>query len=177
MSQEAKPAPVMATDPWEDALASQIRSAFTNANLKLESFHGQPFAKLERAHYAALVEFLKAEGFDFLVDLTAVDHPKDTPRFELVAILYSFAANRRVRVHTFVEDGEAAPTLTALYAAANWLEREIFDMFGIEFVGHPNLKRILMPEDWQGHPLRKELSIVAMDQDWVKANLGIESGQ
>lgn len=167
----------MATDPWEDELAAQLRSAFTNDSLKLESFHGQPFAKLDRGDYVRAVEFLKAEGFDYLVDLTAVDYLKDVPRFEIVAILYSFGANRRVRVHTRVADGEAAPTLTRLYAAANWLEREIFDMFGIAFDGHPNLKRILMPEDWQGHPLRKDRSIVAMDQEWVQANLGIERGQ
>lgn len=177
MSQEAKPAPVMATDPWEDALSAQLRSAFTNASLKLESFHGQPFAKLEPGYYYPVVDFLKSEGFDFLVDLTAVDRPKDVLRFEIVTILYSFAANRRVRVHTFIADGSTVPTLTPLYAAANWLEREIFDMFGIAFDGHPNLKRILMPDDWQGHPLRKEQSIVAMDQAWVQANLGIESGQ
>ncbi len=167
----------MATDPWEDELASQLRSSFTDVSLKLESFHGQPFATLEPGGYVKAVEFLKAQGFDYLVDLTAVDHPKDPVRFEIVAILYSFAANRRVRVHTRVGDGEAAPTLTGLYAAANWLEREIWDMFGVAFAGHPNLKRILMPEDWQGHPLRKERSIVAMDQEWVRANLDIESGQ
>ena len=177
MSQAAKPAPVMATDPWEDDLSSHLNSAFTTAILKREAFHGQPFAEVLPQAFLPVVAFLHDQGFDYLTDLTAVDHPNLEDRFELIAILYSFEANRRVRVKTRFAEAYSPPSLTSLYAAANWLEREVFDMFGIQFAGHPNLKRILMPEDWQGHPLRKEKSIVDMDQDWVQKHLGIESGQ
>jgi NADH-quinone oxidoreductase subunit C len=94
-----------------------------------------------------------------------------------VYILYSFAKNTRVRVKTQIADGSALPTAVKIWSTANWLEREVFDMFGIRFEGHPDLKRILLPEGWKGHPLRKEYGILQQDQDWVQINLGIESGQ
>ena len=110
-----------------------------------------------------------ASGFDFLVDLTAVDYPRRSPRFDLIYILYSFAANERIAVRTEVD--EDALSIVHLFAGANWLEREVFDMFGIRFLGHPNLKRILLPEGWVGHPLRKESAIAQPDEKWVAANL------
>jgi NADH-quinone oxidoreductase subunit C len=121
------------------------------------------------------LERLKALGYDFLVDLTAVDYPTRELRFELVYLVHRFADESRIRVKAAT--GDRAPSVTAIHAGANWLEREVFDMFGIAFDGHPNLKRILLPEDWEGHPLRKDYGIVQMDNAWVQANLGIESGQ
>jgi len=82
-----------------------------------------------------------------------------------------------LRVKAQIADGEQPESATDVYLAANWLEREVFDMFGIEFAGHPNMKRILLPEDWRGFPLRKEYGITQMDNQLVKDNLGIESGQ
>jgi NADH-quinone oxidoreductase subunit C len=176
MSQDAKPAPVMATEAWEDTLSSLLHSKF--AIDKRESYRGQPFAVTTPEQFFDVVRWLRDEQrFDYLVDFTAVDYPKEEARFELVAILYSFADNRYLRIKTRIPDGYQAASLSSLYAGANWLEREIFDMFGIRFAGHPNLKRILLPEEWEGFPLRKDKSIVDMDQNWVRQNLGIESGQ
>ena len=182
MSQDAKPAPVMATEAWEDGLSDLLHSTFntadTTAILKRETFRGQAFATTAADAFHPVIAWLRdTQNFDYLVDLTAVDHPSDPLRFELVAILYSFASNRRIRIKTFFDAESKPASLTNLYEAANWLEREVFDMFGIQFEGHPNLKRILLPDDWQGHPLLKERSIVDMDQDWVQKHLGIESGQ
>ena len=101
---------------------------------------------------------------------------KNSP-IELVYTIFSYARNERLRVKSRLADGVNAPSITGVYPAANWLEREVFDMFGIRFDGHPNLKRILLPDEWQGHPLRKEYGIVQMDNDCVKSNLGIDSGQ
>ncbi len=117
------------------------------------------------------------EKFDYLADFTAVDWPKREKRFDLVANLYSFAKNERLRLKAHVGDGESAASLVTIWPVANWLEREIFDMFGIRFDGHPDLRRILLPEEWVGHPLRKDYDILTQDQAWVKENLGIESGQ
>lgn len=121
------------------------------------------------------LERLKALGYDFLVDLTAVDYPTREPRFELVYFVHRFADERRIRIK--VPTGDRAPSVVSIHPGANWLEREVFDMFGIEFEGHPNPKRILLPDEWRGYPLRKDYGIVQMDNAWVQANLGIESGQ
>jgi NADH-quinone oxidoreductase subunit C len=124
-----------------------------------------------------LLELRDAEQFDYLVDLTAVHYPERGLAFDVVYVLYSFPRNERIRVKTQLADGEAVPTAVSIWSTANWLERECYDMFGIGFEGHPDLKRILLPDGWQGHPLRKDYGIIQQDQQWVQINLGIESGQ
>jgi NADH-quinone oxidoreductase subunit C len=94
--------------------------------------------------------------FDFCSDVTAVDWPPRPERFDLVYCLYSVPHRRRVRLKVRLKDGQTAPSVTGVWPAANWFEREVFDMFGIRFDGHPDLRRILMPDDWQGHPQRKD---------------------
>src|SRR5256884_8656897 len=115
--------------------------------------------------------------FRSLSDLTAVDWPRREKRFDVVLNLYSFAKNERLRVKARAGDGEQVPSVAGVWPTANWLEREAFDMFGIIFAGHPNLTRILLPDEWQGYPLRKDYDIIEQDTSWVKENLGIESGQ
>jgi NADH-quinone oxidoreductase subunit C len=117
------------------------------------------------------------EKFDMLVDLTAVDWPKREKRFDLILILYSFAKNERLRLKAHAGENERVPSSVEIWPAANWLERECYDMFGIVFEGHPNLRRILLPDEWEGHPLRKNYDILKQDTAWVRENLGIESGQ
>jgi NADH-quinone oxidoreductase subunit C len=98
-------------------------------------------------------------AMNFLTDLTAVDMLKlrTSPRFDVMAQLYSIPNRTRLRVKAGVDDGQAVPSLVPLWNGANWMEREAFDMFGIIFEGHPALKRILLPDDWDdGHPLRKD---------------------
>jgi len=100
-----------------------------------------------------------AEGLDFdmLSDLCAVDHLGETPRFEVVYHLYSLARNHRLRVKVRVtEDAPEVHSLVELWPAADWLEREVWDLYGISFRGHPNLKRLLLYEEFEGHPLRKD---------------------
>ncbi len=96
--------------------------------------------------------------FDALLDLTAVDYwPEGRPRFQVVYQFYSYTHNVGVRLRVPVEEDAAeVPSLVDLYPSANWYEREVWDMFGIRFAGHPDLRRILMPYDWVGHPLRKD---------------------
>jgi NADH-quinone oxidoreductase subunit C len=98
--------------------------------------------------------------FTFLADITAVDvHPAE-PRFELIYILVSIAHRLRLRLKVRLAGEDArVPTLTSLWPAANWLEREVWDMFGIQFDGHPDPRRLLMPEDWDGFPLRKDYPV------------------
>ena len=90
------------------------------------------------------------EKFDLLEDYTAVDWPRREKRFDLIAILYSFPNNIRLRLKIPLAAEQSAASLVEIWPTANWLEREIFDMFGITFSGHPDLKRILLPEEWQG---------------------------
>ncbi|MGH7371900.1 MAG: NADH-quinone oxidoreductase subunit C, partial [Candidatus Methylomirabilales bacterium] len=88
------------------------------------------------------------------------------PRFEVVYNLYSISRADRIRVKVRVLDGTEVPSVTGVWPTANWHEREVFDMFGIRFAGHPDLRRILMPEDWEGHPLRKDYPVAEMPRWW-----------
>jgi NADH-quinone oxidoreductase subunit C len=117
------------------------------------------------------------EKFDWLSDLTAVDWPKREKRFDIVLNMYSMEKNERLRLKAMSSAEERVPTVQGVWATANWMEREVYDMFGVVFEGHPDLKRILLPDEWQGHPLRKDYDILTQDTAWVRENLGIESGQ
>lgn len=172
-----KPA-VMETSPWDDELAQAVRQSFPDQVLECSTYLGQKFLVARADSLVAVLEYLRLEAdFDYLVDLTAVDYPKKEERFEVVYVLYSFSRNERVRVKIPIKDGESVESAVSVYLTANWLEREVYDMFGIEFSNHPDLKRILLPEDWEGFPLRKDKDILDMDQQWVKDNIGIDSGQ
>ena len=173
-----KPPPPMAATPWESDLTRSLKAQFGDKILEFASYLGQNFLVARTEAVVPILEFLKLEqDFDYLVDLTAVDYPKREARFDVVYILYSFASNERIRVKTAVAEGTRPATATTVHLAANWLEREVFDMFGIQFEGHPDMRRILLPEEWEGHPLRKDYGILQQDQRWVQENLGIESGQ
>ena len=99
---------------------------------------------------------LKSAGFDFCSDVTASDWPQRPQRFDVVYSLYSVRDKQRIRVKVRAAEQEPVPSVAGIWPSANWLEREAYDMFGIRFTGHPDLRRILMPDDWQGHPQRKD---------------------
>ena len=173
-----KPPPTMAATPWASDLSRGVKERFGDRIAETSAYLGQNFIVAKPDAAVPILEYLKLDcDFDYLVDITAVDWPKRPVRFDLVYIVYSFPRNERVRIKTYIPDGFHPETAVGVHLTANWLEREVFDMFGIEFAGHPDMRRILLPEEWQGYPLRKENSILLQDQRWVQENLGIESGQ
>lgn len=168
----------MPVNPWEGELPDALKQAFGDAISGYFECVGQCFIEVAPSAPIPILEFLReAFDFDYLVDVTAVDYPKKPERFELIYIVYSFARNERIRIKARIAEGFKPATATTVYVTADWLEREVFDMFGIEFEGHPNMKRILLPDEWTGYPLRKDYGILQMDNRWVQENLGIESGQ
>jgi NADH-quinone oxidoreductase subunit C len=173
-----KPPATMQTTPWEDALTMRLAERFGTYVSEFSAFAGQDFLVVDNRIVHDLLLFLRdEEAFEYLVDFTAVHWPKDEQQFELVYILHSFTHNRRIRVKSRIQEGEKPQSVVSVYLTANWLEREVYDMFGIEFQAHPDLRRILMPEDWTGFPLRKDYGLQNVDQRWVQENVGIESGQ
>ena len=173
-----KPPAVMAATPWDSDLTQELKDRFGDRIVETSSYLGQDFIVCKPDAAIPVLEFLKLEAdFDYLVDVTAVDWLKRAERFDVVYILYSFSRNTRVRVKTYIAEGYKPETAVGVHLGANWLEREVFDMFGIEFAGHPDMRRILLPEEWVGYPLRKDISILQQDDRWVQENLNIESGQ
>ena len=142
------------------------------------TYAGQNYMVVDRSLIPEILQVLRnEEQFDYCVDITAVHYPAREKQFDVVWVLYSFPRNERIRVKTQIRDGESLPSSVPVWPGANWLEREVYDMFGIKFDGHPDMQRILLPEGWKGHPLRKDYGILQQDNEWVQINLGIESGQ
>lgn len=171
----ARPQPPQ-PEPLDNELVRRLRTRFGEAIGEATSDRAQAIVEVAAERLLEVCGYLKQEEkFDFLTDLTAVDWYERDKRFDVILNLYSFPHNQRLRLKVPVN--ETCPSVTAVWATANWLERECFDMFGIVFEGHPDLKRILMPDEWKGYPLRKDYDILRQDEEWVRENLGIKSGQ
>jgi len=178
----AKPAgPAKPTAPtptvWDSPMIAKFHRTYGSGITPL-TYAGQNYMVVDRSLIPDILRVLRnEEEFDYCVDITAVHYPKREKQFDVVWVLYSFARNERIRVTTQIKDGESLPSSVTIWSGANWLEREVYDMFGITFDGHPDMKRILLPDGWKGHPLRKDYGILQQDNEWVQINLGIESGQ
>ncbi len=158
--------------PTEGIVIPRLRAQFGEALKDVKVWRHETTILVEPPALVAVCRFLKDSpdlAFDLLSSVTAVDRlalPEHTPRFEVVYHLCSIPLKRRLRLKLQVEDGEPVPTVTGVWEAANWYEREVFDLFGIVFTGHPDLTRILMPDDWDGHPLRKDYAVQASPKWW-----------
>jgi NADH-quinone oxidoreductase subunit C len=149
-------------------ILARLRERAGNGVLETHDFRGDHTAVVARETILDLLTFCRDDAaleFDLLVDITAVDNLKfpgreDGPRFEVVYHLYSTVHNHRVRLKVRVEEDDAhVPTASVLWPIADWLEREVWDMFGVRFDGHPDLRRLLLYEEFVGHPLRKDYPI------------------
>jgi NADH-quinone oxidoreductase subunit C len=140
------------------ATLDKLKAAF--ANLPHSEFRGQSRVVVSKESLFDVLAWLKQAGFDLLVDVTCVDYLNyrdATDRFGLAYLLASTETNERVTVRSFLNEPDlAVPSAVPLWEGANWLEREVYDMFGITFTGHPDLRRILMPEEFEAFPLRKD---------------------
>ena len=142
-----------------EELAAHIEIKRPNDVVATEVAFGELNVTATLAGIVEFVEFLRADQncrFSTLVDITAVDHPERPARFDIVYHFLSMYRNHRIRVKVAVREDEMAPSITAVHPSANWFEREVFDMFGILFSGHPDLRRILTDYGFRGHPLRKD---------------------
>lgn len=144
--------------PAVDDVVAAVRERFGTADVSV--FRAQTRLVVPEPQSFAVLEFLKERGFDFFVDVSCVDYldyPDAKHRYGLVYLLANTATNQRLTVRVFVDDPEpTVKSVVSLWEGANWLEREVWDLFGIHFTGHPDLRRLVMPEEFSAHPLRKD---------------------
>lgn len=136
-----------------------LKERFPDSVLDSYSFREENTVIVKKDDIVDICKFLKDNpglSFDFLSDLCGVDYMGREPRFEVVYHLFSISRHHRIRLKAMVGEGENIPSVVGVWSTADWHEREAFDMYGIIFEGHPNLTRILMPDDWDGYPLRKD---------------------
>ncbi len=148
------------------AVIDSLKSNFTDTILDIKTFRNETTLLIKKEKIQESCLYLKNNfEFKFIVDITAVDYlERKTPRYEVVYYLHRFgpeySENVRIRLKVEVPEEDARVlSVTPVWSGANWLEREVYDLFGIEFVGHPDLRRILMPEDYDEHPLRKDFDV------------------
>jgi NADH-quinone oxidoreductase subunit C len=153
---------------WQDAssdpLAVAIKEELGDAIESARTFAGDLTLQIRRDAVDQVAASLKNKhAFTYLVDVCGADYPKREPRFDVVYHLYSFEANRRIRLRVMTDEATPVPTVCRVWRAANWSEREVYDMFGVRFSGHPDMTRILLWEGFNGHPLRKDFPVEGID--------------
>jgi NADH-quinone oxidoreductase subunit C len=161
------------TDAAEHPLVKKLKAKFGAAIHDASEFIGQLSVHVDGAHIVEICEHLKSDresNFNYLSDLTCVHYPdrRDAP-FEVVYNLFSIDTNERVRLK--VRTSESVDSVTGVWPSANWLEREVFDLFGVHFNNHPDLRRLLLPPDWDGHPLRKDYPLEFVENAWTAKHL------
>jgi NADH-quinone oxidoreductase subunit C len=169
---EEGPKPADASD---HPLVKKLKTRFDGAIIEAVEFVRQLSVRVEPPRILEVCDFLKRDGqtpFNYLSDLTCVHFPQRTEApFEIVYNLYSIPANERVRLKVATNADAGLESVTGVWPAANWMEREVYDLFGISFKNHPDLRRILLPPDWEGHPLRKDYPLEFVENRWTKEHL------
>lgn len=149
-----------------ERILERLRAAFPHAIEEAEEFRLDLCVRVSRSDLVRVAEFLKDDpdlSFDMLIDLFGADMYRPAGRFEVIYVLYSLKNRSYVRLKVRVgEEDAVVPTVTGVWAGANWHERETFDMFGIRFSGHPDLRRLYMPEEFEHHPLRKDFPLMGI---------------
>ena len=143
-------------------LEKKINSELTTKINKSEIKHDQIFIEINKENLIDVILFIKTNKdtkFRQLIDLTVVDYPENTQRFKVVYLFLSHEFNQRMVLSYFINENEVIPSITSIFPAANWMEREVFDMYGVNFKDHPDLRRILTDYGFEGHPLRKDFPL------------------
>jgi NADH-quinone oxidoreductase subunit C len=171
----AGPPAAAKADPLKAAVPSRavdrLREAFADQIEDVAYHAGEPLVRLRKEKFPEIARVLRDDPdlkFDYLSNLTAVHWPKKPRPFEVVYHLYSIPKRHRVTLKIDLTDGEEVPTACFVWPTANWHEREVFDLFGIRFTGHPDMTRILMTDEWVGHPLRKEYPLEGKPEDHIQ---------
>jgi NADH-quinone oxidoreductase subunit C len=151
----------------------KLKGKFESSIIDVKEFRGEVTVTVKKEDIVEICRFLKAElAYNLLTDVTAVDYLGREPRFMMVYNLYSIPNKDRLRIKAPVAEADSTiDTVTTVWQTANWLEREAYDLFGITFTGHPDLRRILMTDDWVGHPLRKDYPLQGPDREPYKGRL------
>jgi len=151
--------PLKHVDPEAHPAVQRLRAALPDAIEGVSAHRDQVTVRVPKNQWLRTAQFLRDDpecSFEMLTDLTAADYPARPLRFDVVIHVYSLTHNLLLRVKTGVAEGDSVDTLVTVWKGANWLEREVYDMFGIDFAGHPDLRRMLLAQDWVGFPLRKD---------------------
>lgn len=151
----------------DNLIVKELKEKFPKSILNIYTFAGDITVTVSKDDLLEIARFLRDHPqlkITYVSSISGVDYLERKPRFEVVYHVYSIEKKHRIGLKVQVDEDESVPSVTPIWAAADWFEREIYDMYGVPFEGHPNLSRLLMPDDWVGHPLRKDYPLCPLDE-------------